>query len=424
MAVHRLFEHERLPTRVDVLLHQRMRRVHGHVAQSLRVRVVRHLQAQRIVRVQHRRIRRDLDRHALDLRELLDRVDAAQAEMIGGHVQAGGNVAALEAQAAAQHAAARRFHDGRIDRGVSQDHLGRLRAGHVARHAELAVDVDAVGRGQPDRESRQLQDVREHARGRRLAVRAGHRGDRHARRRAGRKQHVDDGAADVSRRAFAGRNVHAKAGPGIHFANRTARFPIRKRDVPGQEIDATDVEADGVDGADRHLPVVRVNGVRHVDRRAAGREVRRGAQVDDLVFRRHRGPVVADLLQKSFRLVIELQARQHFFVADAATRILVDDIHQLFDGVLAVADDVAGFALGGGDELAVDDEQAVVVAFDVALDDHRAPVLPGLLERDFDFFGGLEIDRHAAAVVPRQRLEHHREPDSLRRADRVPLPAH
>ena len=59
-------------------------------------------------------------------------------------------------------------------------------------------------------------------------------------------------------------------------------------------------------------------------------------------------------------------------MADAAARILVHDLDELGDRVLAVADDVAGRASRGGDELAVDDQQAVIVALEEGLDDHRA----------------------------------------------------
>ena len=133
-----------------------------------------------------------------------------------------------------------------------------------------------------------------------------------------------------------------------------------------------------LDGADRHFPVVRMNDVGDIDRRAAGRQVGGRAQIHDLVLRRHGVLVVADLRQQAFRLVIELEARQHLLVADAAARILVDDVDELFDRVLAVADDVSGHALRRGDQLAVDDEQAMIEALDVAFDDDRAAVFAAL----------------------------------------------
>ncbi len=163
VAVHGLLQHKSLSARLDVLFHQRVRRIHRDVADFSRLGVIGHLQAQWIVGIQHRRVLRDLDWHPLDLGELLERIDAAQAEMVGGDVEAGSDVAAAITEATAQQAAACRFHDSGVDGRVTQHHLRRLRSGHVAGYGQLAVDVDAVGRGQPDRLARHLQDVREHA---------------------------------------------------------------------------------------------------------------------------------------------------------------------------------------------------------------------------------------------------------------------
>ena len=127
----------------------------------------------------------------------------------------------VDAHAGAEQAAARRLEHGDVDLRVGEHHARRDRARHVALHRALAVDVDAVGRGEPGRVAGHLGDVREHARRRGLAVRAGDRGDRHARRRARREQHVDHGPGDVARRALARRHVHAEA--------RARRSPRRCR---------------------------------------------------------------------------------------------------------------------------------------------------------------------------------------------------
>ena len=108
-----------------------MRRVHRDVAELVGVGVVGHLQAQWIVRIQHGGVCRDFDRHAFDFGEILERIDAAQAQVVRRHVEAGGNIALLEPEAAAEHAAARRLHDGRIHGRIAQDHLCRNRSGHV-----------------------------------------------------------------------------------------------------------------------------------------------------------------------------------------------------------------------------------------------------------------------------------------------------
>ena len=90
----------------------------------------------------------------------------------------------------------------------------------------------------------------------------------------------------------------------------------------------------------------------------------------------------------------------------------------------AVADDVAGLALGCRDELAVDDQQAVVMTFDVALDDDGTAVFLRLLERDLDFVRRLQVDGDAAAVVSVQRFQDHREADRPGRPHGILSAAH
>ena len=74
--------------------------------------------------------------HGLDVGELLDGVDAAQAEVVGLHVEDDGDVVALVAEALAQDAAAGDLEDGEVDARVLQHHPRRPRAGGVgADHA-------------------------------------------------------------------------------------------------------------------------------------------------------------------------------------------------------------------------------------------------------------------------------------------------
>ena len=80
-------------------------------------------------------------------------------------------------------------------------------------------------------------------------------------------------------------------------------------------------------------------------------------------------------VQHLLGLRIELEPREHFLVADAAARILIHDFDELHDAVLAIAHHVPRRAARGRDQLAVDDEQPVIVAFEKRLDDHRARVL-------------------------------------------------
>ena len=109
---------------------------------------------------------------------------------------------------------------------------------------------------------------------------------------------------------------------------------------------------------------------------------------------------------------------------DAAARILVHDLDQLLDRVLAVAHHVSGRAARGGDELAVDHQQAVIVSFEEALDDHRAGVLARHVEAVRHLLVGGEADGNATAVVAVVGLGHHREADAARGAHRLGLALH
>ena len=124
------------------------------------------------------------------------------------------------------------------------------------------------------------------------------------------------------------------------------------------------------------------------------------------------------------RLRVDLEPRQHFLVADAAARVLVHDLDQLRDRAAAVADDVARRAAGRGDQFAVHDQEAMVVALEVGLDDHRARVLLRALEAGHDFRVARQADRDAAAVVAVVGLGHDREAEPVRGAHRLALALH
>ena len=139
----------------------------------------------------------------------------------------------------------------------------------------------------------------------------------------GREQHVDDRRGDVARRAFARRDMHAKSGRRIHFADAAADGAVAFGNVFGQKIHAPHVQADGTHRALRHLAVVGMDDIGDVGGRAARGQVRGRAQIDDL--RRGSEPTrrAAPTRSSIFsRLRVELEARQHLFVAHAAARIL------------------------------------------------------------------------------------------------------
>ena len=218
--------------------------------------------------------------------------------------------------------------------------------------------------------------------------------------------------------------MHAKARSRVHFADAAADGAVALGDVLRQEVHAADIQADGANGALGHLAIVGMNHVGDVGGGAAGREVGGRAQVHDRPLRRHRLGRESGALEHLLRLRIELQAREHLLVADAAARVQVHDVDELRDGVLAVADHVPGRTPGRGDELAVHHQQAVIVALEEALHDHRARMLARDVEAMRDLLVGGETDGNAAAVVAVVGLGDHRETHALGGAHRLALALH
>ena len=108
---------------------------------------------------------------------------------------------------------------------------------------------------------------------------------------------------------------------------------------------------------------------------------------------------------------------------DAAARILVDDVDQLGDRMPAVADHVPRHALGDRHQFVVDHQHAMVHSLDKALDQNAAPTgaLQGRSERRCDLVAVDQVDRHPAAMIGVQRLDHHRVSDPVGRAHRLTL---
>ena len=123
-----------------------------------------------------------LDDERLQARQVLERLDVAQAQVVGRDVRDDADVGPVVTQAEAEQPAARRLESREGHRRIAKHGLRRGRAGAVALHDLLAADVDALGRREAHVVAGVAGDVREQARRRRLAVRAGDRDDRDARR--------------------------------------------------------------------------------------------------------------------------------------------------------------------------------------------------------------------------------------------------
>jgi hypothetical protein len=117
--------------------------------------------------------------------------------------------------------------------------------------------------------------------------------------------------------------------------------------------------------------------------------------------------------------VVELKARQYFFVTHATTRVLVDFVDEFFNRVFTVAENVTRHTLGGSNEFAVHNQQTMVESFYVTLDDNCAAVFHSFLETGLDFLGRAQVDGNSAAMVARQRLEYDRLTNALRSTNRI-----
>ena len=115
----------------------------------------------------------------LDLGQLVEGLDAAEAEVVGGDVGDHGDVVVGHPDPAAQDPAPGRLQHGQLDAGLGQD-LGRpARARPVALLHQLAVQVDAVGVGPADVQPGAAAHVGDQPGHRRLAVGPGHGHRRH-----------------------------------------------------------------------------------------------------------------------------------------------------------------------------------------------------------------------------------------------------
>ena len=91
----------------------------------------------------------------------------------------------------------------------------------------------------------------------------------------------------------------------------------------------------------------------------------------------------------------------------AATRIGIDDIHELPDRVLAITSYLGWIAPRCCDELVANDQQAVVTAGEKFLNQYGA-FAGRSMEGFFDLLACLNIDRHAFALTAILWLDHDR----------------
>ena len=83
--------------------------------------------------------------------------------------------------------------------------------------------------------------------------------------------------------------------------------------------------------------------------------------------------------------MIKLEPRQDLLVADTTTRILVDDIHKLFNRMFAVANHMTRHTFRRRDQLTIHNQQAMIEAFEKGFNNHGTTVFSRFFESCLNF---------------------------------------
>ena len=373
-----------------------------------------HRRDQRVGCVEHRRaVRPDvLDDHALDGREFFDRRDVVEPEMVASaDVGDHGDVAAVECQAFAQHAAARRLEDSEIDVRVHQHAARAARAAAVAGVDPLVADVYAVGIRHADALASVRGKVRDQPHRGRLAVGAGDRDYRNSPVVAVGEHRRDDRLADRAALAERRRQVHSQAGRRVDFDDPAALRFERFVHVAANHVGPADVEPDRLGSRDHPGSEFRMHIVGHVRRAAAGAQVRVVAQDHAGAVRRNRFGREALRGEPGKRNVVEPDLRQRRGMSVATARIGVDLVDEFADRAHAVADDKWRIAASGRDELVADHKQPEVLPGQVLLDQDLGAMLARSCVCGDHLLARADVDRDPLALVAVTRLDDDRRAD-------------
>jgi hypothetical protein len=216
------------------------------------------------------------------------------------------------------------------------------------------------------------------------------------------EQFIDNGATDRAWLAAFRLEVHQQAGTGIDLDNRTALAIERLRNVFADQVDAGDVESDdarGERGGGRRLRVHEVGDIIGVVAAAHDQDFATGRR-----DRIRRKPLPRNL-EPGNRVVGQGDDVEREFLGGTASRVGVDlAVDQFVDRRTAITDDPGGLAAGGGDQLAANDQQAVLRAAHVAFDDDAAAFDDGRGIGRLDFFARIRLVNTPRAWLPSDGL--------------------
>ena len=212
-----------------------------------------------------------------------------------------------------------------------------------------------------------------------------------------REQMLNDGIACGMRAVGAMRQMGRQCGAGVHFNQRAALRRERLADVARNDIDTGDIEAHHACRKRRHGRDAGMHLRQHVD---ADLGVAR--QFDHLTAGGH------DIESQTLATQSETHGREVFKVLDSnghggrlglVGQLRQGDAQQAVHRVAAVACDADHFGASRGHHLVTDHQQAMLVTFDVFLDDDRRIDFVGGDERRTDRVGVTQIEKYRFATA-------------------------
>jgi hypothetical protein len=221
------------------------------------------------------------------------------------------------------------------------------------------------------------------------------------------EEHVHDGRGHVARLAHRRADVHPQARRRVDFDDGAAVVGDGRLQRRRDDVDAADVQSDDARHPFHQELVVGVDVVGHVDGRAAGRQVGGPLELEHLAGGQDSFHGVALVQQQALGDRRDGQQGHDVLVAVPAPVVLVLEGDEVLDRVGAVPGHAGRHALGGGDELAVDHQDAVVVADLHLLDHHLLGQLAGPVKGRLQLLLVLHAHGDALAVVAVEGLDHH-----------------
>ena len=140
--------------------------------------------------------------HPFYLGQLLNGMDALQAQVVGCHIGNDADITIFKPQAGPQQTAPGTFQNRKVNGWVFQDKLGTGRPGAIPGHQQPVLNVNAIGGGVPHLIPFHFYHVGDEPGGGGFSVGPRYRHDGDTGGRAGRVKHVYHAACDIPWQAF------------------------------------------------------------------------------------------------------------------------------------------------------------------------------------------------------------------------------